>query len=129
MVRVQLARSYDPRAAGPGTMLIPEALVDLRPRLAGVTESVNRAAEALRTLAILMNDALLPQCPCPGPLHTMRCGLGGRAYIIREEGRMDCEELDPTECVDGDGEPYPEHDFPEDSTECRRCGVECDDIE
>jgi hypothetical protein len=36
-------------------------------------------------------------------------------------------EYEETECVDGDGEPYPEHDYPETGTECRRCGAECDD--
>ena len=87
MVPVEFVRSDDLRLCGPGAMLIPEALVDLGPRLASVTASVNGAAEALRTLAILMHDALMPQCPCPGPLHTMRCGIGGRAHVIREETR------------------------------------------
>lgn len=37
------------------------------------------------------------------------------------------DEYDPdTECMDGDGELYPEHDY-RDGTECRRCGAECHD--
>lgn len=29
-------------------------------------------------------------------------------------------------CLDGDGEPYPEHDYPpeDEGSECRRCGAE-----
>ena len=33
--------------------------------------------------------------------------------------------IDEFECVDGDGEVYPEHDF--DEYECRRCGAEPED--
>ncbi|WP_065966642.1 hypothetical protein [Streptomyces sparsogenes] len=35
------------------------------------------------------------------------------------------------ECVDGDGRPYPEHDYPPvgEGNECRRCGAEADDVE
>lgn len=35
------------------------------------------------------------------------------------------------ECVDRDGEVYPEHDFPpvEEGNECRRCGAEADPVD
>lgn len=33
-------------------------------------------------------------------------------------------ELDPDECVDTQGTVRPEHDFPQESNECRRCGAE-----
>jgi hypothetical protein len=37
---------------------------------------------------------------------------------------------DDSECRDGDGEPWPEHDFPPvgHGSECRRCGAEADEI-
>jgi hypothetical protein len=38
-------------------------------------------------------------------------------------------EPDDTDCVDADGDIWPEHDFPpeDDGSECRRCGAEADD--
>jgi hypothetical protein len=87
MTRLQFVRSDDPRAAGPGEMLIPSALANLGPALAGVSGSVSDAADALWTLVVLMNEAFVPFCPCPGVTHTMRCGLGGRVTFVREETR------------------------------------------
>lgn len=31
------------------------------------------------------------------------------------------------ECIDSGGDPWPEHDYPADSSECRRCGAEAED--
>lgn len=53
-----------------------------------------------------------PECP-PG-LHSMFDPCPG-----------DC--LNDTDCVDSDGEVWPEHDYPVDIGECRRCGAEPDD--
>lgn len=51
----------------------------------------------------------MPECP-PG-VHSMFDPCPG-----------DCTELEDTDCVDADGEVWPEHDF--DEVECRRCGAE-----
>lgn len=83
-VRVQFTPPDDPRAAGPGEMWIPSALADLGPALAGVSGSVSEAAEAIRALQAMMHAAFYPPCPCPGVVHTMRCGLGGQISIVRE---------------------------------------------
>lgn len=32
------------------------------------------------------------------------------------------ELIDDTECIDADGEPWPEHDYTD--VDCRRCGAE-----
>lgn len=39
-------------------------------------------------------------------------------------------DFEDDECVDADGEAYPEHDFPESAAgdECRRCGAEISDV-
>lgn len=38
---------------------------------------------------------------------------------------------DPDACIDGDGQQYPEHDYPpvDAGNECRRCGAEADHAE
>lgn len=45
--------------------------------------------------------------------------------------RADADQLDHSddECVDADGDAYPEHDYPPvgHGYECRRCGAEADD--
>lgn len=82
---VEFAPSDDPRAAGPGTLIIPDALAGLAPRLSQITNCVSEAADAIRTLAVLMAEAFKPTCPCPGVTHTMRCGLGGQVHIVLPE--------------------------------------------
>jgi hypothetical protein len=38
-------------------------------------------------------------------------------------------EISDDDCVDGDGEVWPEHDYPpvDEGNECRRCGAEAED--
>lgn len=36
-------------------------------------------------------------------------------------------QTEDTDCVDADGEVWPEHDFPDVGHECRRCGAEVED--
>jgi hypothetical protein len=39
----------------------------------------------------------------------------------------DCMEPDDDACVDADDQEWPEHDWPDEGYECRRCGAELSD--
>jgi hypothetical protein len=39
----------------------------------------------------------------------------------------DCTEPDDDACVDADDQEWPEHDWPDEGYECRRCGAELSD--